>query len=133
MNSYRNNNRKNRFRSNGDRSFRKRLGNGHKNQNDFNSNADFRYRSPGRNNQNASKLVEKYNNLAREALSSGDKILSENYLQHADHFSRILSIQEINKNSEEKNNIIEQNFSKSSKENFEKNDNTVNSESLDAD
>ena len=108
MNSYRNNNRKNRFRSNGDRSFRKRLGNGHKNQNDFNSNADFRYRSPGRNNQNASKLVEKYNNLAREALSSGDKILSENYLQHADHFSRILSIQEINKNSEEKNNIIEQ-------------------------
>ena len=115
MNSYRNNNRKNRFRSNGDRSFRKRLGNGHKNQNDFNSNADFRYRSPGRNNQNASKLVEKYNNLAREALSSGDKILSENYLQHADHFSRILSIQEINKNSEEKNNIIEQNF----KKNFE--------------
>ena len=115
MNSYRNNNRKNRFRSNGDRSFRKRLGNGHKNQNDFNSNADFRYRSPGRNNQNASKLVEKYNNLAREALSSGDKILSENYLQHADHFSRILSLQEINKNSEEKNNIIEQNF----KKNFE--------------
>ena len=115
MNSYRNNNRKNRFRSNGDRSFRKRLGNGHKNQNDFNSNADFRYRSPGRNNQNASKLVEKYNNLAREALSSGDIILSENYLQHADHFSRILSIQEINKNSEEKNNIIEQNF----KKNFE--------------
>ena len=115
MNSYRNNNRKNRFRSNGDRSFRKRLGNGHKNQNDFNSNSDFRYRSPGRNNQNASKLVEKYNNLAREALSSGDKILSENYLQHADHFSRILSIQEINKNSEEKNNIIEQNF----KKNFE--------------
>ena len=115
MNSYRNNNRKNRFRSNGDRSFRKRLGNGHKNQNDFNSNADFRYRSPGRNNQNAAKLIEKYNNLAREALSSGDKILSENYLQHADHFSRILSIQEINKNSEEKNNIIEQNF----KKNFE--------------
>ena len=112
MNSYRNNNRKNRFRSNGDRSFRKRLGNGHKNQNDFNSNADFRYRSPGRNNQNASKLVEKYNNLAREALSSGDKILSENYLQHADHFSRILSIQEINKNSEEKNNVIEQDFKK---------------------
>ena len=111
MNSYRNNNRKNRFRSNGDRSFRKRLGNGHKNQNDFNSNADFRYRSPGRNNQNASKLVEKYNNLAREALSSGDKILSENYLQHADHFSRVLSLQEMNKISNE-NNVIEQNFKK---------------------
>ena len=128
MNSYRNNNRKNKFRSNGDRSFRKRLGNGHKNQNEFNSNADFRYRSPGRNNQNASKLVEKYNNLAREALSSGDKILSENYLQHADHFSRILSIQEINKNSEEKNNIIEQNF----KKNFEETE-VTSEEARDAD
>ena len=86
--------------------------NGHKSQNDFNSNTDFRHRSPGRNNQNASKLVEKYNNLAREALSSGDKILSENYLQHADHFSRILSLQETNKNLEEKNNVIEQDFKK---------------------
>ena len=112
MNNYRNNSRKNRFKSNGDRNFRKRLMNGHKNQNDFNSNTDFRHRSPGRNNQNASKLVEKYNNLAREALSSGDKILSENYLQHADHFSRILSLQEINKNLEEKNNVIEQDFKK---------------------
>ena len=40
------------------------------------------------------KLVEKYNNLAREALSNGDKILSENYFQHADHFTRILNEQE---------------------------------------
>ena len=83
--------------------------NGHKNSNDFSSNSDFRHRNPGRNNQNAAKLIEKYNNLAREALSSGDKILSENYLQHADHFSRILSLQEINKLSDD-NNIIEQNF-----------------------
>ena len=72
-----------------------------------------------RNNQNAAKLIEKYNNLAREALSTGDKILSENYLQHADHFSRILRAQEINKMSNENNNVIEQNFSK----NFEKIDN----------
>ena len=50
----------------------------------------FKEKSPGRNNHNASKLIEKYNNLAREALSSGDKILSENYFQHADHFTRIL-------------------------------------------
>tara|TARA_B100000686_G_C16491884_1_gene812539 strand:- start:22 stop:282 length:261 start_codon:yes stop_codon:yes gene_type:complete len=40
--------------------------------------------------QSAEKLVEKYNAMAREALSSGDKILSENYLQHADHFMRII-------------------------------------------
>ena len=49
---------------------------------------------PGRNNHNAPKLIEKYNNLAREALSSGDKILSESYFQHADHFTRILNEQE---------------------------------------
>ena len=112
MNSYRNNNRKNRFKPNGERNFRKRLINGHKNQNDFNSNLEFRHRNPGRNNQNAAKLIEKYNNLAREALSTGDKILSENYLQHADHFSRILRSQEINKTNNENNNVIEQNFSK---------------------
>ena len=111
MNNYRNN-RKNRFRSNGERSFRKRILNGHKNQNDFSSNSDFKHRNPGRNNQNAAKLVEKYNNLAREALSTGDKILSENYLQHADHFSMILITQEISKSQSDSTNIIEQNFKK---------------------
>ena len=48
--------------------------------------------------------------MAREALSSGDKILSENYLQHADHFSRILSIQEINRSQNLNNNVIEKDF-----------------------
>ena len=112
MNNYRNNNRKNRFKSNGDRNFRKRSLNGHKGQSEFNSNSQFRHKNPGRNNQNAAKLVEKYNNLAREALSVGDKILSENYLQHADHFSRILILQTINKNQNDSNNVIEQNFKK---------------------
>ena len=116
MNNYRNNNRKNRFKSSGDRSYRKRLGNGHKNPGDFSSNSEFRHRNSSRNNQNAAKLVEKYNNLAREALSSGDKILSENYLQHADHFSRILSMQEINKNQNDKDNVIEQDFKKNNEE-----------------
>ena len=123
MNNYRNN-RKNRFKSNGDRSFRKRSLNGPKNQSDFNTNSDFRHRSPGRNNQNAAKLVDKYNNLAREALSSGDKILSENYLQHADHFSRILSLQEVSK-SQDKNNIIEQNFTNNTKQIIEKSDKDI--------
>lgn len=112
MNNYRNNNRKSRFKSNNERNFRKRSINGHKNHSDFNPNSDFKHRNPGRNNQNAAKLVDKYNNLAREALSIGDKILSENYLQHADHFSRISNIQEINKNQNETNNIIEQDFKK---------------------
>ena len=131
MNNYRNN-RKNRFKSNGDRNFRKRSTGGHKSQNDFNSNPDFRHRNPGRNNQNAAKLIDKYNNLAREALSSGDKILSENYLQHADHFSRILTLQELNKNQSESNNIIEKDFKSeiktlsSEKEKEDNNLNTVN-------
>ena len=47
----------------------------------------------------AEKSLEKYNLLAKEALSSGDKTLSENYLQHADHFMRI--IEERNKNRNE--------------------------------
>ncbi len=123
MNSYRNN-RKNRFKSNGDRNFRKRSLNGLKNHNDFNSNSDFKHRNPGRNNQNAAKLIEKYNNLAREASSSGDKILSENYLQHADHFSRILNLQEQNKISNENTNVIEQNFKKNEIEIDEKKDET---------
>ena len=112
MNNYRNNNRKNRFKSNGERNFRKRSLNGHKVHSDFNPNSDFKHRNPGKNNQNAAKLVDKYNNLAREALSSGDKILSENYLQHADHFSRILTLQEINKSQITSNNVIEKDFKK---------------------
>ena len=92
MNNFKNNQRRNRFRSSGDRNFKKRNNNGHKLNGDFN-NSEFKRKNPGRNNQNAAKLIEKYNDLAREALSNGDKILSENYLQHSDHFARILNSQ----------------------------------------
>ena len=47
MINYRNN-RRNRFKSNNDRNFRKRQNNGHKNHNDFNNNNDFRQRNPGK-------------------------------------------------------------------------------------
>ena len=93
MNNFKNNNRRGRFKPNGDRGFR-RNGNGHKPSGDFSNGSAFKRRHPGKNNQNAAKLVEKYNDLAREALSNGDKILSENYLQHSEHFSRILTSQE---------------------------------------
>ena len=93
MNSFKNNNRRTRFKPSGDRGFR-RNGNGHKTNGDFSNGSSFKRRHPGKNNQNAAKLVEKYNDLAREALSNGDKILSENYLQHSEHFSRILISQE---------------------------------------
>ena len=63
----------------------------------FTNNENFKRKAPGRNNHNAPKLIEKYNDLAREALSNGDKILSENYLQHADHFVRICDKQNSDK------------------------------------
>ena len=112
MVTFRNNNnsRRNNFRRN-DRSF-KSNGDRTKFGSNFSNNENFQRKIPGRNNHNAPKLIEKYNNLAREALSSGDKILSENYFQHADHFTRILSEQEINKRNKfsEKfsNNQVEQ-------------------------
>ncbi len=93
MKNFKNNYRRNRYRNNGDRSFYKNDSN-QKLNSDFSNNSNFKRRNPGRNNQNASKLVEKYTSLAREALSNGDKILSENYFQYAEHFIRILDDQE---------------------------------------
>jgi len=92
-----NNNRRFRYRNN-DRNY-KRNGDGKKFNSDLSSPSSFQRKAPGRNNHNAPKLIEKYNDLAREALSNGDKILSENYFQHADHFMRILAEQEKNKSS----------------------------------
>ena len=88
MVTFRNNNRRSRFRNN-DRNF-KRNGDSNKFKTDFSTNSNFHRKAPGRNNHNASKLIEKYNDLAREALANGDKILSENYFQHAEHFIRVL-------------------------------------------
>ena len=111
MRSFRNNNNKrSRFRSNGDRNFKR---NG-ENQT-FSVNSNFQRKSPGKNNHNAPKLIEKYNDLAREALSNGDKILSENYFQHADHFLRISNEKEIKKQGTE----------------FDKNENQTLNKSLD--
>ena len=76
----------------------------------YSNNENFQRKIPGRNNHNAPKLIEKYNNLAREALSSGDKILSENYFQHADHFMRILNEQESLKRSKATENLIDGNL-----------------------
>ena len=98
MVTFRNNNsRRNNFRR-GDRGF-KSNGERPKYNSNFSNNDSFQRKIPGRNNHNASKLIEKYSNLAREALSNGDKILSENYFQHADHFTRIMHEQESFKKS----------------------------------
>ena len=95
MVTFRNNNnniRRNNFRRN-DRNF-KTTGDRPKFSSNYSNNENFKRKVPGRNNHNASKLIEKYSDLAREASSSGDKILSENYLQHADHFTRVMNEQE---------------------------------------
>ena len=131
MVTFRNNNSKrNNFRRNGrsDRGFKPNNDRA-KFSSNFSNNENFQRKIPGRNNHNAPKLIEKYNNLAREALSVGDKILSENYFQHADHFTRILNEQEIMKKSrnsttsnnikeiEETSNKEEKNFSDTEKSN----------------
>ena len=93
MINYRNNNnRRNKFRTS-NRNFRTNGSNipspGLKN--------NFQRMHSSGNNNNAPKLIEKYSNLAREALLNGDKMLSENYYQHADHFLRILQEQRMSK------------------------------------
>ena len=95
MVTFRNNNNNNR-RSNFRRTARNFKSNGDSSKygSNFSNNENFKRKVPGRNNHNAPKLIEKYNDLAREALSNGDKILSENYLQHADHFTRIMNEKE---------------------------------------
>ena len=120
-----NNNRRSNFRRN-TRNF-KSNGDNSKFGSNFSNNDSFKRKSPGRNNHNAPKLIEKYNDLAREALSNGDKILSENYLQHADHFTRVLTERESYKkekfsdnrtenNSDVVNEIIENSDQNSSKD-----------------
>ena len=108
MVTFRNNNgRRNNFRRS-DRNF-KTNGDRSKFTSNFSNSENFQRKIPGRNNYNAPKLIEKYNNLAREALSGGDKILSENYFQHADHFTRILKEQEeIKKSKFSQKNILDE-------------------------
>ena len=90
--------RRNRFRSN-DKGFRRndsqdmRTG-------AFNSDSkSFQRRSFSGNGFRPEKLLEKYNNLAKEASSNGDKILSESYYQHADHFLRVIESRNLIQNN----------------------------------
>ena len=132
MRNFRNNFRRSRYKNHSDR-------NNHKNENgskiihDFQNGSNFIRKNSSRNNHNASKLVEKYSNLAIEALSNGDKILSENYYQHAEHFIRVLGekslISNKKQNSEEeaKNGLIDE---KSDKDQANKNESDQKSEAI---
>ena len=95
-----------RFRPRSNRHYSRRSNAGIKNDNgvyQLNSQRNgFSRNSTSKNPYNLEKIIEKYKNLAKVALSVGDKILYESYLQHSDHFSRILS--EVNR-LKAKNNI----------------------------
>ena len=128
MRNYRNNNRR-RYRSN---SYDRNLKINSTDQN-LNSNlgnvSDFKKKNFSRNGFNPSKLIQKYSDLAREALSSGDKILYENYMQHAEHFIRIVEnnnssqmIKNESSNGLDKMNISKISDDKSNKENELKTD-----------
>ncbi len=110
MRNFKNNFRRNRFKNHNDRNSHKNE-NGSKLINNLQNGSNFIRRNAGRNNHNAPKLIEKYSNLAREALSNGDKILSENYFQHAEHFIRVLGERDrpLNKDSNEtKKDLVEE-------------------------
>ena len=99
MRNFKNNFRRNRYKNHSDRN-NHRSENG-KIANELQNGSNFYRKNSGRNNHNASKLIEKYSSLAREALSSGDKILSENYFQHAEHFIRVLEEKDARFNKEQ--------------------------------
>ena len=126
MRNFKNNFRRNRYKNHSNR-------NNNKNENgdiinDFQNGSNFIRKNAGRNNHNASKLIEKYSNLAREALSNGDRILSENYFQHAEHFIRVLEEKNVQFN---KGQIPKEIVKVKEKTNQDQNNtNNINSESL---
>ena len=74
--------------------FRRRNGpsshgqNGHFNNN---GNTNFNRNGSMTNPFNVEKTIQKFQQLAKDAQSSGDPVLIENYLQHADHYTRRLA------------------------------------------
>ena len=86
-----------RRRSNG-RGFRRQNNNNDNRRLIVGSFSNARVNNNFKSYQSVEKLLERYKILAKEALSSGDKILSENYLQHVDHFERMVSHKNSNQN-----------------------------------
>ena len=111
MRQFKNNLKRNRGRNHSDRSFKRNPDIDRLNGNFTNNENSFR-KKINRSNGNVQKLISKYSDLAREALSNGDKILSENYNQHADHFVRISeqqSLEKVNKKVDDTNNSMQVN------------------------
>ena len=126
MRNFKNNFRRNRYKNYSDR-------NNHNNENgkiinDLQNGSNFIRKNAGRNNHNASRLIEKYSDLAREAVTSGDKILSENYFQHAEHFVRIREERDAQFNKDQIPKEIVKVKEKTDQD--QKNTNNIDSESL---
>ena len=87
-----NNNRRRNFRSRPQKNnFRRRSGTMNSNgSNNINSNGNLSFNRNGSMNNihNVEKTMQKYQQLAKDAQSNGDPVLSQNYLQHADHYLR---------------------------------------------
>ena len=90
-----NNNRRRNFRPRPQRNnYRRRNGSMNSNNGtNFNSNGNMNFNRNGSmtNPHNVEKTMQKFQQLAKDAQSSGDPVLIENYLQHADHYSIRLS------------------------------------------
>ena len=137
MRNFRNNFRRSRYKNHSDRHNHKNE-NGSKIIHDLHNGSNFIRKNSNRNNHNASKLVEKYTNLAIEALSNGDKILSENYYQHAEHFIRVLEEKSLilnkkqNSDDEPNNGLIEEKTDKDQSDKNESNQKTETSASIES-
>jgi hypothetical protein len=80
---------------------------------------------------NLTTVLEKYKNLAKEATSSGDYVAAENYLQHAEHFVRVLNERNVRNNNESKSNTASNNTIANSSEMEEKPKDTINEKPID--
>ena len=117
-----NNNRRRNFRARSPKNnFRRRNGsiNSNSGSNFNNGNMNFSRNGSMTNPHNVEKTMQKFQQLAKDAQSSGDPVLVENYLQHADHYSRRLAeLNERNKdnpNNEKNNNLTETSSKETSK------------------
>ena len=109
-----NNNRRRNFRSRPQKNnFRRRNGsiNSNRGSNFNNGNMNFNRNGSMTNPHNVEKTMQKFQQLAKDAQSSGDPVLAENYLQHADHYSRrLLELNErsrSNSNDDTNNNSVD--------------------------
>ena len=119
-----NNNRRRNFRPRTQKNnFRRRSGSlNSNNSNSLNNNGNLNFNRNGSMNNihSVEKTMQKYQQLAKDAQSNGDPVLSQNYLQHADHFLRRYNeLNERRENSIEKSTSEEKPLSKEENQNSE--------------